>query len=159
MNNPFEAIENRLSSIEHRLIKLATTPTFVESSPEVEKPVDIDTAAEFLNLKKPTIYSKCSKGELPHMKRDKRLYFFLSELSEYLRKGCKQLKIKTRGEAIKDLPKKSPKQNKLRDYLLEILFKKAIHVFLDKIEIDDLIFLKTLFHQGAELFMNVFDFL
>lgn len=43
----------------------------------------------FLNLTVPTIYSKVSKGELPVMKRSKRLYFSSTELMEYLKEGRK----------------------------------------------------------------------
>lgn len=65
----------------------------------IEKPVDIDKAAEFLNLKKPTIYTKCSKGELPYMKRNNRLYFLISELSDYLKDGRNKSQEEIEAEA------------------------------------------------------------
>jgi excisionase family DNA binding protein len=49
-----------------------------ESKPTTEQPEQlliVQEAAQFLNLTVPTIYSKVSKGELPVMKRSKRLYF------------------------------------------------------------------------------------
>lgn len=46
-------------------------------------------AAQFLNLKTSTIYSKVSRGELPVMKRSKRLYFSKIELLSYLKQGRK----------------------------------------------------------------------
>tara|TARA_B110000090_G_C12996569_1_gene298740 strand:+ start:15 stop:359 length:345 start_codon:yes stop_codon:yes gene_type:complete len=52
-----------------------------------EKLFSIKQAAQFLNLSVPTIYSKVSKGELPFMKRSKRLYFSSSELLAYLKEG------------------------------------------------------------------------
>jgi excisionase family DNA binding protein len=52
-----------------------------------EKLFSIKQAAQFLNLSVPTIYSKVSKGELPFMKRSKRLYFSSSELMAYLKEG------------------------------------------------------------------------
>lgn len=54
-----------------------------------EKLLTINEAADFLDLKVPTIYSKVSKGELPVMKRGKRLYFSRTELLEYLKAGRK----------------------------------------------------------------------
>ena len=51
---------------------------------------NVEEAANFLNLTVPTIYSKVSRGELPVMKRSKRLYFSRLELLEYLRKGRKK---------------------------------------------------------------------
>ena len=50
----------------------------------------IKQAAEFLSLAVPTIYSKVSRGELPVMKREKRLYFSRQELIEYLKAGRKK---------------------------------------------------------------------
>jgi len=61
-----------------------------ESKPLTDQPEQILTiqeAAEFLSLTVPTIYSKVSKGELPFMKRSKRLYFSRTELLEYLKQG------------------------------------------------------------------------
>ena len=54
---------------------------------EQEKFLTVQDAAKFLNLTVPTIYSKVSKGELPFMKRSKRLYFSSSELMAYLKEG------------------------------------------------------------------------
>lgn len=59
-----------------------TTPT--------ERLLTIQEASEFLSLAVPTIYSKVSKGELPVMKRGKRLYFSDSELIAYLKTGRKK---------------------------------------------------------------------
>jgi excisionase family DNA binding protein len=47
----------------------------------------IQEAADFLRLSVPTMYSKVSKGELPSMKRGKRLYFSRSELMSYIKQG------------------------------------------------------------------------
>jgi excisionase family DNA binding protein len=40
-----------------------------------------------MRLSVPTMYSKVSKGELPSMKRGKRLYFSRSELMSYIKQG------------------------------------------------------------------------
>ena len=45
------------------------------STKQPEQFLNIQEAAQFLNLTVPTIYSKVSKRELPCMKRGKRLYF------------------------------------------------------------------------------------
>ena len=57
---------------------------------EEDKLLTVQEAAQFLNLTVPTIYSKVSKGELPVMKRGKRLYFSRTELMEYLKEGRKK---------------------------------------------------------------------
>jgi len=54
-----------------------------------EKLLNVNGASEFLSLTVPTIYSKVSRGELPVMKRGKRLYFSSNELMAYLKEGRK----------------------------------------------------------------------
>lgn len=49
----------------------------------------VQQAAKFLSLTVPTIYSKVSRGELPYMKKNKRLYFSRTELTDYLKQGRK----------------------------------------------------------------------
>lgn len=73
-----------------------------ESKPTTEKPeqlLTVQEAAQFLNLTVPTIYSKVSKGELPVMKRSKRLYFSSTELMEYLKEGRKKSNAEIEAEA------------------------------------------------------------
>jgi len=66
----------------------------------------IQQAAEFLGLTVPTMYTKVSKGELPVMKRGKRLYFSHSELLEYLKTGRKKSNAEIEAEAAKYLQNK-----------------------------------------------------
>lgn len=73
-----------------------------ESKPTAEQPeqlLTVQEAAQFLNLTVPTIYSKVSKGELPVMKRSKRLYFSSTELMEYLKEGRKKSNAEIEQEA------------------------------------------------------------
>ena len=73
-----------------------------ESKPPTDQPeqlLTIQEAAEFLSLTVPTMYSKVSKGELPVMKRSKRLYFSRTELLEYLKDGRKKSNAKIEQEA------------------------------------------------------------
>ena len=57
----------------------------------VTEPVDqlftVEQAAQFLTLAKPTIYAMISRGELPNLKRGKRVYFQKSDLLSYLKAG------------------------------------------------------------------------
>jgi len=64
-----------------------------------EQLLTIQEAAEFLSLAVPTIYSKVSKGELPVMKRSKRLYFSRTELLEYIKDGRKKSNAEIEQEA------------------------------------------------------------
>ena len=64
-----------------------------------EQLLTIDEVATLLHLTKPTIYSKVSKGELPVMKRSKRLYFSRTELLEYVKAGRKKSNAEIEQEA------------------------------------------------------------
>ena len=87
MENPFQALMNRLQSIETILLEIQKHPHHETYSDSNEKLFTVKEAAHFLNLTVPTIYSKVSKGELPYMKRSKRLYFSSMELTSYLKSG------------------------------------------------------------------------
>ncbi len=69
------------------------------SNSDTEQPLTILEAAQFLHLSKQTIYGLVSKGQIPHMKRGKILYFSKVELLEYLKAGRKKTISETEGEA------------------------------------------------------------
>jgi excisionase family DNA binding protein len=71
-----------------------------------EQLLTIQQAAEFLSLSVPTLYTKVSKGELPVMKRSKRLYFSRTELMEYLKEGRKKSNAEIEAEADQYLTSK-----------------------------------------------------
>lgn len=81
-------LSEQVSELRELLVKhqISTTP----SSQDSDKLLVIKEAADLLHLSIPTIYSKVSKGELPCMKRGKRLYFMREELIAYLKRGRKQ---------------------------------------------------------------------
>jgi excisionase family DNA binding protein len=64
-----------------------------------EQLLTVQEAAQFLNLTVPTIYSKVSRGELPVMKRSKRLYFSNTELMAYLKDGRRKSNAEIEAEA------------------------------------------------------------
>lgn len=99
MINPFEVLEARLSNIETLLLDIKHKSNDQTEVPVADQLLTIEEAAELLSLSKPTIYSKVSKGELPFMKRSKRLYFSKSELIEYLKKGRKKTNTELEKEA------------------------------------------------------------
>lgn len=76
-----------------------TPPQTGEPTGQLEQLLSVQEAANFLNLTVPTIYSKVSKGELPVMKRSKRLYFSSLDLREYVKAGLKKSNVKIEAEA------------------------------------------------------------
>ncbi len=87
MKNPFEIIEARLNGIEDLLLELKQSRKQFSKSIQSENFLTVNEAAKFLCLSKYTIYSKVSKGEIPFMKRSKRLYFSKNALIEYIKAG------------------------------------------------------------------------
>ncbi len=77
----------------------------VEPNDKQEDLLTVQGASSFLSLTVPTIYSKVSKGELPFMKRSKRLYFSRTELIEYLRGGRRKTNEEISQEADQYLTK------------------------------------------------------
>lgn len=66
---------------------IANTGVFSKDESQTKDLFNIQEASEFLSLKKPTLYQKVSKREIPFLKRSKRLYFKREDLIEYLEKG------------------------------------------------------------------------
>ena len=58
-----------------------------EPTEPADQLLTVDQAAAFLTLAKPTIYAMLSRGELPNLKRGKRVYFEKSALLNYLQQG------------------------------------------------------------------------
>ena len=73
----------KVNNIEHSLEMLKPQ----QLTPAEDKLLTVKEAAALLNLKVPTIYSKVSRGELPHSKVGKRLYFSKTELTAYIQSG------------------------------------------------------------------------
>lgn len=99
MNNPFQTIEERLNTIEALLLNLNQQPKEQREQPVKEELLTVQEAAKFLNLTVPTVYTKVSRGELPVMKRSKRLYFSSIELMDYLKEGRKKTVAETAQDA------------------------------------------------------------
>lgn len=100
VSNPFESIQERLDSIESLLNDLKNAPR-QESPPPPPELLTVEEAANFLKLTVPTIYSKVSRGELPVMKRTKRLYFDRDQLTAYIREGQKMTNQEAESQADK----------------------------------------------------------
>ncbi len=77
-------------------IKLA-----LQSAPpeQADQLLTVDQAAAFLTLAKPTIYAMLSRGELPNLKRGKRVYFQKSDLLNYLKEGRRKTYQEINAEA------------------------------------------------------------
>jgi excisionase family DNA binding protein len=76
---------------------------FHTSSPHQDGLLSTKEAAKFLKLAVFTIYNLSSKGELPVMKRGKRLYFSTADLNDYVRQGLRRSNDQIETDAIEHL--------------------------------------------------------
>lgn len=74
-------------------------------SETLDELLTVHGAADFLKLTVPTVYGKVSKGELPYMKRGKRLHFSRAELMDYLKEGRRKTNSEIQAEAHSYLEK------------------------------------------------------
>jgi excisionase family DNA binding protein len=80
-----------LSTLIEDSVKRVLSDTIIPKAESQEFPelLSIDLAAAYLNLAKQTIYGFTSKGEIPFLKRGKKLYFKKSELTKWIHEGKK----------------------------------------------------------------------
>jgi len=97
-----EAVTRLLEKIDH-IETLLTEHGTQQAGPD--QPINIKEAADFLDLAVPTVYSKVSRKEIPVNKKGKRLYFYKSELEEWIRQGRKQTFSELRDSIV--LPRRS----------------------------------------------------
>lgn len=64
-----------------------------ESKPEIETPIQLDEVVPITGLSKPTLYGYVQRNEIPYHKKGNRLYFFKSEIIDWIKTG-KQKTIK-----------------------------------------------------------------
>lgn len=96
-------IENSVERVFSRLFQNQLNP------PQKQKiPLNADDASIKLGIKKPTLYTKTSKGEIPFCKAlgSKRLMFFEEDLIKYLESGRKKANFEVRAEADRYLSKR-----------------------------------------------------
>ncbi len=95
-----------IDRVANRTVQLLLQKNEQQSTQQQEEFLTVKQASELLNLSVPTLYSKVSKGELPVMKRGKRLYFSKQELTEYIKSGRKLTNDEVDAAADKYLAKK-----------------------------------------------------
>lgn len=92
-NLNFEQLPSAVSELIEKLDvieELLRNQSSQNSSTTLAQFLTVREAANYLNLAVPTVYSLVSRGELPYMKRSKRLYFSREELIEYIKVGRRQ---------------------------------------------------------------------
>ena len=96
-------IQDKLDNIEQLLLQRQEQPI------EQDEIMPVAKAAIFLDLAVPTVYSKVCRKELPVNKRGKRLYFYRSELTEWIKSGRKKTAEEIKENATEKLSRNGHK--------------------------------------------------
>ncbi|MBC5992411.1 helix-turn-helix domain-containing protein [Pontibacter cellulosilyticus] len=100
----FEQLPNAVSALFHMVERLETNiQEHFGAVVAPERPISPEKAAELLNMKLPTLYAKVRQGLIPHYKPSGGLYFFPSELIEWVKKGRIKTTAEIQAEARKGL--------------------------------------------------------
>jgi len=81
MENPFEIIMQRLDRIEILINEIK------KDSKEENELLNIEEVAKFLKISKSTVYGYTNKNFIPFMKKGKKLFFYKSEIEQWIIKG------------------------------------------------------------------------
>jgi hypothetical protein len=86
MDNPFETIDKRLSTLEALLVEIVTHLRG-STAARVPETGGIELAQEITRLSKARLYSLVSARQIPHAKRGNKLYFNRAELQAWIMAG------------------------------------------------------------------------
>jgi predicted DNA-binding transcriptional regulator AlpA len=109
---PFEQTQQDVAEVKKDLKELkALLLNKAENQSKTDNPLSIDEVLKLTGYTKPTIYGYCQKNEIPHHKKNGRLFFFASEIIDWIKLG-KQKSIKEIEVDIDALLYNKSKKNK-----------------------------------------------
>jgi predicted DNA-binding transcriptional regulator AlpA len=73
-----EIVEDKVEAFKKDFIEKLTI------SQEAEKPIPVKDMSVILGISVSHLYKKCNNNEMPHHRKFSRLYFYLSEIKEWM---------------------------------------------------------------------------
>lgn len=84
----FENLPNAVAELQKGQSEiLALLLNKAEPQPEIETPIQLDEVVPITGLSKPTLYGYVQRNEIPYHKKGNRLYFFKSEIIDWIKTG------------------------------------------------------------------------
>ncbi|MCG2419989.1 helix-turn-helix domain-containing protein [Aequorivita sp. F47161] len=84
----FENLPNAVAELQKVQSEiLALLLNKAQSKPEIETPIQLDEVVPITGLTKPTLYGYVQRNEIPYHKKGNRLYFFKSEIIDWIKTG------------------------------------------------------------------------
>ncbi|WP_055445537.1 helix-turn-helix domain-containing protein [Lacinutrix himadriensis] len=91
---PFEQTQQDVAEVKKELKELkALLQSNAKQQSQTDDPLTIDEIVKLTGYTKPTIYGYCQKNEIPHHKKNGRLFFFKTEIIDWIKEG-KQKTVK-----------------------------------------------------------------
>ncbi len=88
---PFEKTQQDVAEVKQDLKELkALLNEKAKKQPQTDYPKSIDEISELTGYTKPTLYGYCQKNTIPHHKKNGRLFFFTSEIIDWIKQGKKK---------------------------------------------------------------------
>lgn len=87
---PFEQTQRDVAELKQRfndLFEFLERKSEPQTEPQTETPIEINEVSRVIKKSVPTIYGYVHKNVIPHSKKGNRLYFFKSEIIEWLKEG------------------------------------------------------------------------
>lgn len=95
----FEQLPNAICLLHDKIDRLELLLTAQSTMPKRDAIFNVKEAADFLHLSVSSLYGKTCRREVPFNKKGKRLYFYKSELEEWIRQGRNKTLEEVRREA------------------------------------------------------------
>ena len=97
---PFEQTQQDVAEVKKDLKELkALYSQNRDVQIEADDPKSIDYMVELTGFAKPTLYGLCRKNEMPYHKRNGRLFFFKSEIIEWIKQGRQKTNLEIDADA------------------------------------------------------------
>lgn len=101
----FESLPRAVSLLYEEVKQIKSLILETSGTDSGDQVMTIQETAEFLHVKKQTLYAYVSKGLIPHHKRAGRLYFSKNDLVQWIKEGNKR-SFDVEEEAKKIIPKR-----------------------------------------------------
>lgn len=103
----FDQLPNLVADLKNEVLEMkALLLQKAESKPEPNNPIKIKEVAELTGLTVPTLYGYVQRNEIPFNKKGNRLYFFKSDIIDWIKTGKQKTLKELASEANSFLSKK-----------------------------------------------------
>ena len=99
----FEQLPKAIHLLHEKIDRLEQLLTTQRTRQEQHAVFSVKEAADFLHLSVSCLYSKTCRREIPFNKKGKRLYFYKSELEEWIRQGRNKTLEEIQREAVQSI--------------------------------------------------------